>query len=577
MTKGIFMKFFEYFQRHFETISYSYSFLLMTPAEPSVQLNQIFNYIKDNIVTLLDQLTEDEKFLFFHTFQKDGITLSNITDRSKDSWELAFQSLENKGLAVVKFNVSNVNLQYKLYIFDEIRDFLTKTSSFVTESDFMTKMEYLKEDPVLTYSPDIPLEILQYFYSYSFFVPKRFLLQQQSEQVIQYLYQEKFAVDRFFMIEMQDPLSQEKTIYSEICVELMNFKKTTIPLEMVNESDLKTYIFNNFLKICFVIYKKNMVFKEHSFFSKKNLDKLLKYVPSEYVLIFLLTFLKNKGYFKISTMGDSYQLDNKIFEILHENLIQTYKSFLSTDTFIQEVLDLILEETTIHFSLADLLVKYFKKNSKELLHNFFFRDLRRQIIKSVEILYCLGLLVKTFIKEGLAFYHLSPLAKSIYLPNYRLSEKKAKSIHVVSSFQLLVYPEKVNYQTNYLLNIFLEIKGFSTVYEYSLTKNSFYQALYFKFKGKDLIDLLLNESNIQEDAPIIQMIQDWEKAYKSGVISEVMLLQTTKNVLDQLMFQPEYSQYILQRLSDDAAIISKKFSEKRILDENHIYFWKDSQ
>jgi hypothetical protein len=567
------MEFQNYYLHNSEKIHSFYKTLITGP----ITAKKILEYLYENIIQLLEGLNDDEKLLFYYAYKKDGVFLSHFSQRDKNSFNKALELLESKGLVVLKSNISHVNLQYKLFLFEEVREIIEREHFIITEKDFIQKIALFKESSLVQKMIEIPLDLFQYFYSYCFFVPKKFLYQQQNEKTIEYLYKEKLVKEKLFVVESFDKETQTSKIIYETGVELIGSPIEKNKLTVTGEIEFKTRIYNDFIGLCFNIYKDGINFTKKNEINKKHAERILKDFASEHIFLFFIDFLRKNNYFeKVSSQEEEiYKLNSNIFQFFHTDMKETYKTLIANDPFVDNLLKMLLSFSLLEFSLADIMVKFFSCNIESLVYNFFFRDLRRFIVKAVEFLFYSGMLIKFFTQEGVVFYKLSELAKMIYTP-FSLKESKEskeKSLSLSSSFQIIANPQIMSYQTSYILNIFTEIDSLSTVFSYLLNKASFYQALYFGFKGQLLIDILIEHSSISENTSTIDLIKEWESNYKSGEIFDAIMLKTSKTVLDQLIYQPEYRDYILERISDEYAIVTKNLKDKKILEENNIYIW----
>jgi len=516
----------------------------------------------------LKDLTSAQSLVFFHAVLKDGFELNYLEKyETYDNLQEGLKELENKGLVYSLKSIQKVKPSVKVFIYPEISEIIQKRFNILSFKDLALFIQTMKGQAANQKYQDMPHEMFFFLFSYGGICRQEFLIQQFGEPAVHYFLEEKLLTESLVLIELENGFSLTP------CYQLDSAKIIPNPLNFIRNISYNTRIFNDIIKLIYFITKEDILITQKGKINKKHYERLLNEFESETVLWFLIRFLSTHQFVKTDRKDSYIYLTKKGTLFFKQSIQEVYDKILNTDTFIQEIFELVKKMTGFDFTIADLSLAYLKERFQKEPDLLLSREFRRNILKGIEILNYMGILVKKFTAEGFAVYSFNAQYKN--LTNDLASPKKP--LVPAPSMEITVYPQELDLQTSYILNIFMEIVNFSDIFVYKMTPQSIKRALYFGFSIDLLLATLKNKSRIELPENIVSNVERWSEQFQKGKISHQVILEAKKETLDKLSLNQEYKYLMINRLNDNFAIVAKEIYAKRILEELSIYLYSEEE
>ncbi len=531
---------------------------------PQEQYHLLISWFQTHFADFLASLSSHELQIFFSAFQKPGFELYSLDAFSKENLEEALVQLEKKCLVYATKSVQRVQQGIKVFLFSEIETLIETKFNLYFYPQILEKYLGIAKNSALSYQcPDMPLDMLGLFFSYSFFPKKEFVIQQFGNAAAQY-----FVEDNIIK-EVVVIMKQEEEYFAQACYQLNPAILEPASFITAQNFSYQSRIFNDIIRFIYLVNRDQILITKKGEINKKQHERLAKDIPSESILWFLTRFLTHHGFVEIHQDYNYIMLTTKGYNFFQQTIEEVYEKILETDPFLKKVI-LLAEKTSFSvFGLADLTLIYLKEEGKKDPTLFTLREGRRKILQSLEILSYLGILNLHYNPEG----HVGYSFKNRYKEYAQPSLSNQKSLILSPSMEVTAYPQELDAQTSYCLNVFSEIKKFENLIVYQLTPQSIRRALYFKLNLQDLLKTLINKAKNPMPHNMLTNLTRWAEQFKQGVLENCTLLQTQKETLDLLMHTPQYQSLILERLNDTCAKVSPNFFKQRILEEEGIFLY----
>lgn len=524
--------------------------------------------------SILASLTKEEFSLFYLCYVKEFITFTKKTPLLEN----VLQSLTQKGLIRVSSSVSSASFSYKVTIFSEILQYIKSQEPFLMEKDFFYNVKQMNTYVSKECLENIPQDVYQFFYSYGFVCPEENVRQNFQESLVEYLLKEGI-IRKVILISNTEEKDADLGVIKKpwFCYQLISSSKlvTNDKCESVSKHS-STYqggLFNAFSQIAFFIMKEGLVINQNNQIHKRNLDQLLKIVDNEYIVLFIVNFLLEGDFFEEPVFKNSKlerkKLSHQVFSLLHCDLESVYMKLLQSQNFLFKIYNLVIKYKEKPFSLADITFIFFKENFKQEFGYFSDRTTRRNIFKSLENLYFFGIITKHFTEENHLFYTVNKTFLDLI---YKRPSETKQNIKLMSTYELVLYDNEVSLQDIYTVSMFSDLKSISTAKIFHINMQSIHRGLYFGFDLKNFTDFIQNNMTEEIPAGMLKTINYWKENFKTGKITQSYVLKTHKTVLDHLQMQAEYKDFIIERISDEHAVVSIELVSKGILQESGFYF-----
>lgn len=496
-------------------------------------------FLEKNLPAILESLTSEEADIFYHAYRKNGFELETLENIDPEKQKAALFSLEQKGLCYSHKSLQRIKLSNRVFLFDEIIEILRNRFHFYLFEEIVKKIKSLKISSANKKYSEMPFDLFFYFFSYGLICKKDFVLQQFGEPAVHYF--------------IEDGLIKESLIFFRddsgckviACYELDDQKIQSNSYNIVRSISYHSRIFNDIIKLIYMITRDDILITKRGEINRKHYERLVKEIQSENILFFLIRFFTKHNFVETNSARGCITLTSKGYAFFQQNISDVYEKLLATDSNLLEIFHIIQKLGQEEFGIADIILGYLKLQLEENPNAFLNRETRRKVIQIIEILTYMGILVQKFTAEGYPIYKFNPRYKNL------INEENSpqKPLLISPSMEVTVYPDELDLQTSYQLNLFLESVQFSDLFTYKITPQAIRRAIYFGLEIQDLIKALKTKSRNGLPENIETNILRWKEQYKQGIILSRILIRAPKEVLDLLSNTPEYKWLVLERLS----------------------------
>jgi ribosomal protein S19E (S16A) len=525
--------------------------------------NAFMAFLEKNITDYLSDFRPLEALIFYRALKKQGFELESLDEHSSEERKKALQELKNKGLVYTTISVQKVTPVTKVFVFPEIVEIIRKKIRFYQPQEMIEKINRVRDLSINCRYDQMPPDMFFFFYSFGLVCRKDFVIQQFGEAAVRYFIEEGVISECILILEKGEALS----FYG--CFELDESRIEQTSFNVIRNISYQTRIFNDIIRLIYLITKEDILITKKGDINKKHYDKLAKEMGSEHVLWFLIQFLVKFGFVETHPKRKYIYLTAKGHDFFQQEVEEVYQKLLSTDPFLEKVYSIISGLHREDFGLADIIFEFVKEEIETSFEVLLWREKRRDVVKYVEILTYMGILIQKYTGEGFVIYSFNPHYKNIAYEK----ESQRKPIVVSPSLEVSAYPQELDLQTGYLLNIFMEIRNFSDVITYQLSPRSVKRALYFGFDIEELVKALKEKSRNEVPTNVEMNLRRWKEQFRPGTISSVILLEASEEILDRLAHHPEYQHLIQRRITGTLAAVTREIYENRILEDLDVYFY----
>ncbi len=519
--------------------------------------------LEKNITEILQNLNSKETFILYHAVHDHGFELDSLEDFDFDNLKKALRTLEEKALVFSRKSVQKVRPVIKVFPFSELVEIIEKNIGFYTMEDLFRKIIKLKGLSLSYNYHDMPFDMFHFFFAGGTVARKEFIIQQFGEASIKYFQEENLIKETLLIANREDGFH----FYPCYEIDPNKFQKASV--NVIRSISYHTRIFNDIIKLIYIITKNDILITKKGDINKKHYDKIVKEINSENIAWFLIKFFTKHKFVDIENENNYIYLTERGYHFFKQNIKDVYEKILKTDSFLERIYSIIKNINVKEFGLADITLTYLKENFIKKTDIFFLRETRRNILKYVEILSYMGILVQKYTTEGFVIYSFNDKYKNL------INDESAplKPLVISPSMEVTVYPQELDLQTSYILNIFMEVKTFSDIFVYQITQKSIKRAIYFGFSVDSLVDVLKKRSRNEVPTNAIGNLERWQEQFKQGHISNQTILETEKEVLDMLQHSTDYGYLIIKRLNEQTAIVSPSIYKNRIMEDINVYLY----
>ncbi len=521
--------------------------------------------LEKKLSQLILDFSNYESIILYYALKKDGFELDSIEHLPFEDLQKALKNLENAGFLYSKKSVQKVRVAIKVFIYEEIKEIIAKRFIIYDKKSLTNEFKNMKGLSINNEILDMPFEMFFYLYSFGGICKKEFLIQQFGEATIQYFIEENALREVILFLDI------EEDYQFNICYQLDFSKVKEKKVNVVRSISYHTRIFNDIIRLIYLITKDDILITKKGDINKKHYEKILREIKSENIAWFLIRFFTKHNFIEIDEENNYIYLTKKGNYFFKQDIKSVYEKIINTDLFLKEIYEIIKNINSKEFGIADIVFTYIKDHIEEGLEVFLFRETRRNIIKYIEILSYMGVLIQKYSAEGFVIYSFNSRYKNLVNDE----SSPSKPLLISPSMEVTVYPNELDLQTSYYLNIFMDIKSFADIFIYQMTPVSIKRAIYFGFNTENLIEILMKRSRNLVPENVNSNLKRWEVQFKSGIISQKTILEASKEVLDVLEHQIEYQGIIIKRLNDNHAIVKNEIYEKRILEEISVYLYSE--
>ena len=521
-------------------------------------------YLERKLSAYLSDVNPLAILIFYQSLEKPGFELETLEDYEVAELNEALAVLRRFALVYSRKSVQKVKPMTKVFPYQEVREIIQKKFKLYTFKDIQRKIGYVKGISILTRYGDMTPGMFFYFFSYGLICRKDFLIQQFGEASLDYFLEEGAITEALL-------LDKRGSDHIELlaCYELQPSRLSKEEFNPIRSIAYHTRIFNDIIKLIYLITKDDILITRRGEINKKHYDKLSREIQSENILWFLIQFFTKYKFVDVDKKNNYIYLTERGQFFFRQDIKEVYEKIIESDEYLKEVLSIIQNLGVQDFGAADVILSFLQKNIEGDPDIFLLRETRRTILKYIEILNYMGVLVQKFTAEGFTAYSFNARYKNL------INDVQAptRPLVISPSLEVTVYPGELDLQTSYVLNIFMEVDHFSDIFVYRITPQSVKRALYFEFDVKTLLDTLDKRSRNGVPENVRANILRWKEQFLTAKIKECVLLEGPREVLDRLEHDSGYSHLIQKRLNENTAIVSKEIYMSRIMEEISVYLY----
>ncbi len=150
-----------------------------------------------------------------------------------------------------------------------------------------------------------------------------------------------------------------------------------------------------------------------------------------------------------------------------------------------------------------------------------------------------------------------------------------KSLVVMPSFEIIVYPQEASFQLLYDLECLAERSSRESAYRYKMTRESLQAGVICGLKPGEILKLLEGNSSTPLPQNVRYSVEDWANQAHVAQTRLVRILETdSKAAMDKVMRLPELQDYMVRRVAPTVAEISRALPERELrsrLDEAGVH------